>query len=151
MPVYTKSIFVRCLCFVNWDPSQKNTKYFSSALHAELDFSDNSISTAITVTVIKFGYVCCLGINEYGQRSNNLRHSWYFHTPLEEDRKRDRDLEEDQWILVCYAEMFTLIWDRDRNQEQLFPVVSVAVPGPPQFQPSEVWISHKKCVYLFIR
>ena len=130
---------MKCLCFGNSVPSNrvKNTKYCSSAVCAKLDFSGNSISIAITVTV------CCLGINEYEQHLNNLQHSWYFRTPLEEDRKRDRDWKEDQWILIFYAEMLTLIcWDRDRNQDQLFPIVSVAVPGPPQSQPSEVWISH---------
>ena len=122
---------MRCFSFVKWDPSKINTKYFSSALYTELDFGGNSISILITVTVIKFGYVCCLWVKEYGQHSNNLKHSWYFHITWEEDRKRDRDWEEDQWILVCYVEMFTLFWDRDRNQDQLIPIVSFSVPVPP--------------------
>ena len=59
---------------------------------------------------------------------------WHIHTA----GKRDGD--RDGWAIINYVEMFTLIRDRDRNQEPFSPVVPVELavlflctsPGPVQ-------------------
>ena len=55
---------------------------------------------------------------------------WLIHTARERARYRDREREKDQWILIHHEEMFTLVWDRDRDKDQdsLFPIVLVPYP-----------------------
>ena len=48
----------------------------------------------------------------------------------------------DQWILIISTEMFTLVQDRKRNQNPLFPIVLVrfSVPIPvKRFQTTPIW------------
>ena len=42
-----------------------------------------------------------------------------------------RDWDRNQWVLICYEEMFTLVGDRDRYQGPLFRIVQVPFPLPP--------------------
>ena len=57
---------------------------------------------------------------------------WYIHTAQDQDWKRDREWEQDQWVLIYDAEMFTVVQDRDIHQDLLFPSVPVMflVPAP---------------------
>ena len=48
------------------------------------------------------------------------------HTAGERDRYRNRDW--DRRVLICHAEMFTLVRDRDRDRDALCAIV--AVPHP---------------------
>ena len=45
---------------------------------------------------------------------------WLIHTARERD--------QEQWILICCTEMSTLIQDKERNRDPLFPVVFVQFP-----------------------
>ena len=40
---------------------------------------------------------------------------WLIHTAREGDRYRER--QRGQWVLICCTELFTLVWDWDRNQD----------------------------------
>ena len=63
---------------------------------------------------------------------------WFIHTARKRDTNRygegDRNQDQDQWVLIYCTEMFTLIWDRDRDQDPLLSIVLVyfPVPGPLQ-------------------
>ena len=41
-----------------------------------------------------------------------------------------RERDEEQWVLICCTEMFTLVRDRERNQDPSFSVVLVQFPVP---------------------
>ena len=49
---------------------------------------------------------------------------------LKQDRDRDLDWDQEEWVTVYYAEHFTLqlIWEI--KQDQYFGIVSVPVPLP---------------------
>ena len=57
---------------------------------------------------------------------------WYIHTAQDQDWKRDREWEQDQWVLIYDAEMFTVVQDRDIHQDLLFSYRTSPVPctGP---------------------
>ena len=46
---------------------------------------------------------------------------WLIHTALEPGQVLNG--VQEQWVLMYYSEMFTLIQDRERNQDPLFPIV----------------------------
>ena len=50
------------------------------------------------------------------------------HTARERDRYRTRN--QDQWVPICHAKMFTLVQDRNRDQDPLFPIVPLLFPVP---------------------
>ena len=47
---------------------------------------------------------------------------WHIHTA------RDRD--QNQWVVIYFSKMFTLVRNNDRNQNPLFPIVPVSFPLP---------------------
>ena len=55
---------------------------------------------------------------------------WLIYTARERDRYRVREREQNQWVLIYHEEMFTLIQDRDKDQDPLFPIVLVPFPVP---------------------
>ena len=59
-------------------------------------------------------------------------YSWCKRTHIHTARDRDkyREWDCDQWILIYCTEMFTLVWDRDINQDPLFPIVLAWFPVP---------------------
>ena len=57
----------------------------------------------------------------------------YLHYTGLGDLERERDWEWNKWVLIYYAEMFSLAQDRERDQDPLFPFVPVPLPRPPVF------------------
>ena len=50
---------------------------------------------------------------------------WLIHTARELDQGRYREQDWEQWSLINCTEVLTLVQDRERNQDPLFPIVLV--------------------------
>ena len=66
-----------------------------------------------------------------------MQNVWYIHTERDRDWDRGRERTQDRWVLIYDAEMFPMVWDRDRDQDLLFPILPVPFPVPLQSRSCE--------------
>ena len=55
---------------------------------------------------------------------------WIIHTTRDQEHDRYKKEDREQWVLMYCTEMFTLVRDREKNQDPLFPTVLVQFPVP---------------------
>ena len=53
---------------------------------------------------------------------------WVIHTARDQDQDQDQEWDQDQWVLINHAEVFTLLWDRNKDLDLLFPIVPLPFP-----------------------
>ena len=84
-----------------------------------------------------------------GSKSKKLpqksRLLWHIHTARNRDQYWDRNWEQEQWISIYCAVLFTLHWDRDKNVTHCLLLCSSYSLYLSPSQSCAVWLSHNTC------